>query len=441
METPRPPRFAALRYRDFRLLWIGQLFTIAGNQMQFIAVNWHVYTLLSGETVALPLFGRQVELGVEALGLGVLGLVRILPVILFGMVGGVLADIHDRRRLILSSQAAAALFAGALAAVTLSGGVAIWLLYALTAAISATGAFETPAQQALLPQLVPRAHFTNAVSLNQLLSQLGGIGAPALAGLLVARFPIGLVYALNAVSFLVVLGTVGLMRYRAEAQEESLVSARPTLSAESVAEGLRFVRRTPIIWATMLLDFLATFFSSARTMLPLVAGELLGLGAEGYGLLATAQPAGSLLAGLALSLRREIRRQGPVLLWSVAVYGLATALFGLSTAFWLSYALFGLTGAADTVSTVIRQTLRQMLTPDHLRGRMVGVNMIFFMGGPQLGELEAGLVAALFGVGFSVVSGGVVTVLLTAWVAWSFRVLREYDAGVSEREPAATSSG
>lgn len=124
------------------------------------------------------------------------------------------------------------------------------------------------------------------------------------------------------------------------------------------------------------------------------------------------------------------------------MYGLATALFGLSTAFWLSYALFGLTGAADTVSTVIRQTLRQMLTPDHLRGRMVGVNMIFFMGGPQLGELEAGLVAALFGVGFSVVSGGMVTVLLTAWIAWSFRVLREYDTGAPEGEElAATSLG
>ena len=171
-------------------------------------------------------------------------------------------------------------------------------------------------------------------------------------------------------------------------------------------------------------------------MLPLVAGELLGLGPGGYGLLATAQPVGALLAGLGLSLRGEIRRQGPVLLGSVAVFGAATALFGLSALFPPSYALYALTGAADTVSTVIRQTLRQMLTPDHLRGRMAGVNMLFFMGGPQLGELEAGLVAAAFGTAFSIFSGGLITVLLVALIARKYPVLREYDSSVPVGELA-----
>jgi hypothetical protein len=194
-------------------------------------------------------------------------------------------------------------------------------------------------------------------------------------------------------------------------------------------EGLRFTYASRLIWSTMLLDFFATLFSSARTMLPIVAGDVLGVGAEGYGILSTAQALGALLTGVVLSLSREIKQQGRVLLASVAVYGLATAFFGISTKFALSYLLFALTGAGDTVSTVIRHTLRQMITPDRLRGRMTGVNMIFFMGGPQLGELEAGLVAALFGAPIAIFTGGLATVLLTGWIAWKYPRLRNYKAG------------
>ena len=178
----------------------------------------------------------------------------------------------------------------------------------------------------------------------------------------------------------------------------------------------------------MLLDFFATFFASARTMLPIVADQILGVGAQGYGLLATAQPVGAVLAGTIMSLREEVQRQGWVLLISVGVYGLATALFGLSTVFWLSYAIFALTGAGDTVSTVIRGTIRQINTPDRLRGRMTSINMIFFMGGPQLGEMEAGAVAAVFGVPVALVTGGLATVALTGWIAWKYPRLRNYTA-------------
>ena len=178
----------------------------------------------------------------------------------------------------------------------------------------------------------------------------------------------------------------------------------------------------------MLLDFLATFFSSARTMLPIVASDMLGMGAAGYGLLATAQPVGALIAGSALSLRKEIYHQGVVLLVCVAIYGAATMFFGLSTAFLLSYILFGLTGASDTISAVIRNTIRQVMTPDHLRGRMTGVNMIFANGGPELGELEAGVVGAALGVPFAIISGGLATVVLTAWIAWRYPRLRQYTA-------------
>jgi MFS family permease len=183
----------------------------------------------------------------------------------------------------------------------------------------------------------------------------------------------------------------------------------------------------------MLLDFFATFFSSARMMLPIIAGDILHVGPAGFGLLSTAQPVGAVLAGAATTLRKDIHRQGIVLLVSVAAYGAATALFGITTIFALSYVLFGITGAADTVSTVIRGTIRQLMTPDRLRGRMTSVNMIFFMGGPQLGELEAGLVASLLGAPFAIFTGGIATILLTGWVAWRYPRLRNY---TSETEAA-----
>ena len=413
-------RLAALYYRDFRLLWFGDLLSATGSQMQMIAVNWHVYELLKGQHYTLTVLGQPIDFNAEALGLGALGLVRILPIIVFALVGGVLADVHDRRKLMIGTQSAAALFAAILAAITLAGRESIWAIYLLTAAGAATAAFDNPARQAIVPNLVSREHLANAISLNTLLWYAATTIGPALAGVLVGAFDVGLVYAINALSFGAVIASLLLMNYRGHA------AADTGLGWQAMVEGLRFTYRSRIIWGTMLLDFFATFFSSARTMLPIVASDVLGVGVEGYGLLATGQPVGAVIAGTILALRRDIHRQGAVLLVSVAVYGAATALFGLSTSFMLSYLLFGLTGAGDTVSTVIRGTVRQLMTPDRLRGRMTSVNMIFFMGGPQLGELEAGLVAALVGAPLAIFTGGVATVLLTGWIAWRYPRLRQY---------------
>jgi len=432
MSTDLPiPRFAALQHRDFRLLWIGQLVATIGAQMQLIAINWHVYELLRGSAYTIWIVGRPIELDAKALGLGTLGLARIVPIILFALVGGVLADTHDRRRLMIWTRAAAASLAGILALLAWSGRASVGAIYLITAIGAAVTAFDSPARQALVPNLVPREHLTNAISLNTLMWQIGTITGPALAGVLVGQFAVSVVYALAAFSFVVMMAMLWLMRYRGGAAARNV-----GLGWDALLEGLRFTYRSRIIWSTMLLDFFATFFSSANTMLPIVASDILGVGVQGYGLLATGQPVGAVVAGLILALRRDIRRQGLVLLVSVAVYGLATAAFGLSTIFALSYLFYSLTGAADTVSTVIRNTIRQLLTPDELRGRMTSVNMVFFMGGPQLGEMEAGLVAAAFGPAFSIVSGGLATALLTAWVAWRFPRLRCY-----VRDESAAASG
>jgi MFS family permease len=313
------------------------------------------------------------------------------------------------------------LFAAALAVITFTRNDSTILIYLLTAASAAAAAFEQPAQQSLVPNLVPRENLTNAVSLNTLQLQLGRIIGPAVAGVLVGIYSLGLVYSISTLTFVALIVAMLFMRYRGQ------VSARSSgIGWMALVEGLKFTYGSRLIWSSMLLDFFATFFSSARTMLPIVADEILGVGVQGYGLLATAQPVGSVIAGTILSLRRDIHRQGVTLLISVALYGLATALFGLSPVFVLSYLLFALTGVGDTISTVIRGTIRQLVTPDHLRGRMTGINMIFFMGGPQLGELEAGIVASLFGVSFAIVSGGIATILLTGWVAWQYPQLRRY---------------
>jgi MFS family permease len=421
-ERPQP-RLVALQGYDFRLLWVGQAVSVIGTQMQITAVNWHIYNLLRGTSLSLVLLGHHVTLGADALGLGTLGLVRIVPLFVFAMVGGVLADMWDRRQLLIWTQTGATAIAAALAALTLTGRDSVPLIYLLTALGGAVSAFDGPARQALVPNIVPRDHLTNAVTLNNIVGEVGNIGGPALAGAVLAVASPGWVYTINAVTFLGAIVALLAMRYRGSTPRASIAHAG---GRQAMREGLSFVHGTRIIWGTMLLDFFATFFSSARTMLPIVADKMLHVGARGFGILSTGQSVGSIVAGTIIAWRRDIRRQGLVLLVSVAVYGAATALFGASGIFVLSYLLFALSGAADTLSTVIRQTLRQLLTPDHLRGRMTSVNMIFFMGGPQLGELEAGLVAAALGVGFSIISGGVATVLLTAYVAWQYPQLREY---------------
>ncbi len=406
------------------MLWLGQFASFVGSQMQLTAVNWDIFVLLRGRILVWEVFDAPVVLAADALGLGLLGLVRVLPIIAFALVGGALADAHDRRELMLWSSVVSMLFAGALATLALVGSTEVWPIYLATAGITAATAFGNPARQALLPNIVPREHFTNAVSLNTLGIQIASIAGPAVAGVLIGMTNVGVIYALNACSFVCVIVALLLMTHRDDARNAS----GNAVSLKAIGEGLRFVFGSPMITSTMLLDFFATFFSSARTMLPIIAAEMLRTDAAGYGVLSTASALGSVIAGVVTSLRREIQRQGVVLIGSVLVFGAATALFGLTTNFALSYFFLALTGAADTVSTVVRNIIRQMHTPDALRGRMVGVNMIFFIGGPQLGELEAGLVAAAFGVPFSVVSGGVITVLLTLWVAARFPGLRTYRA-------------
>ena len=414
-------RLVALRYRDFRYYWLGEMLYTISTQMQLFAINWHVFELLRGQTFKVNLFGNEIQMGSEAFGLGLLGLARVIPVFLFALFGGVLADALDRRAVMIGTHIVSALLAGSLALLTLSDQIDIRAIYLLTALGAAAIAFDFPARQSIVANLVEARDLSNAISLNLLVMQVATIVGPAVAGILVAKFNTGLVYCANAVVFLVALSAIWQIKHRGRPANQTKIGWR------SLVVGIRFTLSTRIILGTMLLDFFATLFASARTMLPIVAGEILGVGAAGYGLLATAQPIGALLVGTVLSLRDELKKQGIILLLSVALYGLATAIFGVSTVFVLSYILFALTGAGDTVSSIIRGTIRQLSTPDELRGQMTSANMMFFMTGPQLGELRAGILASLFGAPFAIFSGGLATVLLTGWVAWRYPSIRRYN--------------
>lgn len=414
LASARRSSFSALRHRDFRLLWMGQLVSVTGTQMQLVAINWHVY-LLTKSPVAL----------------GLVGLVRVVPIILCSLVGGVVADAVDRKRLLMITQAVMLLSAAGLAAITAYGLRNVWPIYLLTAIASAATAFDAPARQALLPSLVPAEDFPNAVSLGLIVFQLSMIVGPAIAGLLLGAYSPALVYALNALSFIAVILAVLLIRTSGRAAAAGNEASRVSLAA--LREGLRFVWRTPVIVQTMTLDFVATFFASATALLPIFAEEILKVGARGLGILASAPAMGAVLAALVMARLGAVRKQGAVIVIAVAVYGAATVAFGLSRIFWVSLLMLAVTGAADTVSTVLRQTIRQLVTPDNLRGRMTSVNMIFFMGGPQLGEMEAGAVAALIGAPLAVVTGGVGCLVAAALAPWMAKSLLSYESGATQK--------
>jgi MFS family permease len=395
--------FAALQHRNFRLLWIGLLVSFSGSLMQSAAILWHVSLLVPDNR--------------RALALGLVGLVRVVPVVAFSLLSGVAADALNRRKLMLLTQTLMTLFAALLAYLTWRGMQSVWPIYAISAAGAAAGAFDLPARQALTPNLVPREHLPNALTLNTIIFQVAAVTGPAAGGLIIARYGLAWTYAFNAISFLFVIAALLMMRGVAAGQPPGAAHDRARFTVHAALEGLRFVFRNPLIRSTMLLDFFATFFSSATALLPIYAQDILRVGARGYGWLYAAPAAGAIVTSAVMVRAVDaIHWRGRWLGGAVMMYGLATVAFGSSRLFWLSFVALALTGATDTVSMVFRNVIRQMETPDHLRGRMMGVNMVFFMGGPQLGELEAGLVANWLGAVISVVSGGAGCMIATAWI-------------------------
>jgi len=341
------------------------------------------------------------------LQLGLLGLARALPQMALALFGGVLADRVDRRRILMGTQLAQFCVSTTLVAFTVLGAITPTVLYAASMALALFTSLETPARQAIVPNLVPREDLTSALALNTTQRDAGMIAGPALAGVLLAVHGPALCYAIDALSWLLML--VALLRIKIVLEA---LNGRATGVFRSLSEGLTFVWTHPIILSLMALDFGATLFGSARALYPIYARDILGVGAAGLGALYAASAVGSVAGAVVMSMLGQVRRAGLWTLIGVALYGASTVVFALSPFFWLSVLMLAASGLGNMISAVLRGTINQLSTPNALRGRVAALNSVFTQGGPQLGQFESGVVAQVAGTQFSAVTGGVATLVL-----------------------------
>ncbi len=420
---------SAVAYPDFLKVWLGTFVSRIGTEMTFgIAIPYEVFKLSKG----------------DALALGFIGLARGVPIILSALAGGYLADAFDRRRLLMMTQVLFCALSTLLAFAAFGGFTSVPLLYGVTVLGGVLVAIDLPARQALLPNLVSPEAFPQAVSLNATTFQLAAVLGPALGGLILGWKGTPTIYAIDAATFLVLFAGIALVRYRRP-------ETAPRASIEGVLDGVRFVWKQPVLWSTMTLDFLATFLAGCMFLMPKFVFESLDSGSfvvpvldkhltneQALGVILAAPALGAALTAAFLSRLPPIKKQGIAILAGVAIYGVTSAAFGVATNLWIAFVLLALSGAGDAVSMIVRNTLRQELTPDALRARMVSFNMIFFVGGPLLGEYEAGVVARIKGdpggVPFSIVLGGVLCVVIAVLYAVRYPWLARY-----ERQESPTS--
>lgn len=404
--------YRVLRYRDFRLLWVAEALSQAGSQIQRVAIAWQVY-----------------ELTHSAFKLGLLGLFRFVPILIFGLVGGVIADRGDRRRTLLWTQCALLGLAIGLAVLSGSGHITIWAIYIVTMIAAIIEGIANPTRQALLPLLVPRAELPSASTMGVLISHVSQVVGPAAGGIVIATLGTTGAYWIDAISFSAVIVAIVLMHQRPPA-------VAITMSGfDAAIEGLRFLRNTPTLFGVMLADFFATLFGACTTLMPIFADEVLGVGPRGLGFLLAAPAAGAVTMAIFLSATHLPDKAGLWVLGSIAAYGFFLIGFGLSTTLWVSLLFLAFSGAADAISMALRHAARTLLTPDDLRGRVASVHRALGMGGPQLGEFQKGITASLIGAGPAVVIGGIATVGVALVVGYVFPSIPRYLMSVSEANP------
>ena len=387
------PGYAAFRSRDFRLFSASRLLSIMALQMQNVAVGWLVYDLTR-----------------SAFALGLVGLAAFLPALSLVLVTGHVADAFDRRLIMLIAHAATALSAAGLVLFAAMGADAALPVYGLVALAGTARAFGLPAQQALLPLLVRREDFGNAVAWNSSVNQTATISGPALGGVLYLLGPT-VVFATVAAAFAAAALLAALIVPRPPERR------RERTSWTTLVAGQSFIRAHPVVLGAISLDLVAVFLGGATALLPIFAQDILHVGPVGLGLLRSAPAVGALAMAFTLAHRPVARNAGRRMLQAVALFGLSTTGFGLSTSLHLSLACLALIGAADMVNVYVRQTLVQTETPDAMRGRVAAVNSIFIGASNELGEFESGTLAAFLGAVSAVVIGGAATIAVAA--LWS----------------------
>jgi MFS family permease len=392
--------------RDFRLLTAGALITGLGTQATLVALPYQVFTITGSAFLT-----------------GLIGAAELGPLIVASLFGGALSDRFDRRRLLLLCQFALVAIAAALAVAAATGPPPVWILFVLAAAMAGASAVERVVRQSTVPRTVSKERLPAAISLTYGLYQLTQVAGPGLGGVLISVFGLTTPYSVDAVSCLGMAGAAAMMA----AQPPPKVEAHEPVM-QSIKSGLAFLRHLPAVTAGFVMDLSAMTFGMPRALFPVLSLTMYHAGAAGTGLLYAAVAAGSTIAALTTGWISHVRRLGRIVLVAVAFWGIFIALAGVVRTIWPAAAFFALAGAADSISAVCRGTMTQVLTPDRMRGRVSAVFSLVVAGGPRLGDIESGSVAAIASPAFSVVSGGLVCVASVGVVALAFPQLAAYDS-------------
>ncbi len=396
--------FSPLRHRDFRLFWTGLLLSSVGSQFTTVAMAWQIYELTN-----------------SPLQIGMIGLVRAVPQMIVLLFGGLLADAINRRTLMMITQGSLFLISGALSLSTFAGQMTVPKLYGVAVFLALFSSLDAPSRHAIVTNLVPAEDLSRALAISSTQRQIATIAGPSIAGIVLAVAGPGACYAVDAISWLIMIAALALIRAELPAH-----GGWRTISLESLRAGFRFVWHHSVIFPFLMMDLGANFFGSIRSLYPIYARDILAVGPQGLGILYAASAAGSLIGALGFSTWGPVRRAGRWILAGVTVYGLCLLGFAHSRYFWLSVLLLAGTGIGDTISAILRATINQLSTPDELRGRMSSINSVFTNSGPQLGQFQAGALAAAIGAEFSVTTGALVILFIVALLVARFPHVRDY---------------
>ncbi len=404
------PKLSIFRHRDFTIFWSASALMVLASQVEAVTIGWQVYTIAR----------ENGSIEEAAFIVGMVGLVQFLPLFALTLFAGSLADRMSRRAIVIGALGTEALGVIGLTLIALQDKPDLTLIFVIAGLFGASRAFFRPAAWAMMPMLVPRAEIPRAISLSSLAGEVSVIAGPSFGGVLILH---STALAYGVVAALYLAGLAAILMIRTPTRPEP-PDGNPF---QQIREGLVYVWQNKIIFGAISLDLFAVLLGGATALLPAFASDILNVGPTGFGLLRSAPAIGAALMALALSRWPLKRHAGPRLFWAVAAFGLATIVFGLSRNLWLSVLALAVLGAADMISVYVRQTLMQIVTPDHMRGRVSSVSGLFSSGLNELGEFESGVVSRFIGPVAAVVVGGIGTLIVTgAWAAM-FPDLRKAD--------------
>jgi len=402
---------ALLRERDYMVYLTTRALGVLGTVAQSVTMGWQVYDLARAER----------GIAESALYVGLLGLATFIPLFFLALPAGVLADRYARKTILAACFAAEAVCAGALVGAAMLGVLSVPVLIGIAFAFGIARAFRAPAGVALAPMLVPRALMPRAIAWNSLVFQVSRISGPALAGFLVGQWSSAHSYGVSLVLYMAPVIGLGFI------SRSTTPRTQPGSRLQQVREGLDYIWHNKVVFGAISLDLFAVLLGGATALLPVFARDIVHVGPEGFGLLRSAPSVGAAAVALVLAYRPVRSRAGFAMFTGVAIFGVATIVFGLSTSFWLSMAALATLGGADMVSVYVRQTLIQIVTPDPMRGRVASVSFLFTGASNELGEFESGVTARLFGPVLAAVLGGVASLFVTGIWARFFPALRKVD--------------